>query len=270
MCLLQRQIAVTDLKTTKSPDPDLANRIIQSAANRTGKTKNSTNTVNDIPTHDDIEKNKQDIASLNSDIQLLSSLLGRPVPDINLKDLAKGTESQRTTSQRTSSTSYGTTTVTTARTTRTTTKSPTTNTALIREVELLQTILQKPSSTAPDLIDPAEGETYGKTNDALLATLLKQRGIGPVHNNIPTNLYTTTTTRRPRAQFPVQSSRPILDGLAWLWRMWQDTAPGAPQQTPTNTVHSQRDVNSQKEDLKNSSPDSMDDGVDSDVPPVNK
>lgn len=39
-----------------------------------------------------------------------------------------------------------------------------------------------------------------------------------------------TTTRRPRIRTTTaRPARPILDGLSWLWRTWQETAPGAPQ-----------------------------------------
>lgn len=50
----------------------------------------------------------------------------------------------------------------------------------------------------------------------------------------------TTTTRRPRP--PARQSRPILDGLSWLWRTWQDTAPG-PQPTKPR-AQSPREVSS--------------------------
>lgn len=46
---------------------------------------------------------------------------------------------------------------------------------------------------------------------------------------------TTTTTHRPRPQFPGFSNRPILDGLTWLWRTWQDTAPNHGTSTSTRT-----------------------------------
>lgn len=38
----------------------------------------------------------------------------------------------------------------------------------------------------------------------------------------------TTTTTPPPA--PAQSRRPIIDGIAWLWQQWRDTAPGPPRQ----------------------------------------
>lgn len=182
---------------------------------------------------DEIQKNKNDEAALNSDLKLLSSLLGRP---ISQKDIPQLTKQSSTLAPHSTPI-------------QTTTSSPpaiksTTNPKIIQEIELLQKIAPKPEEIEPDndltstddltAIDPSDA--YGKTNDALLATLLKQRGIGPAHNNVPLNIYSTTTTR-PRYQTPSRSPRPLLDGLSWLWKTWQDTAPGTGgyQQQPTRT-----------------------------------
>lgn len=173
-----------------------------------------------VPTvnQDEIDKNKKDVASLNSDLQLLSTLLGRPVAQKDIPQLlTKQTNTQPSVSSTTSRTAIATKT--------------TANPKIIQEIELLQQIAKKPNEPVPDndltstdelaAIDPSEA--YGKTNDALLATLLKQRGIGPAHNNIPLNIYssTTTTTSRPRYQTASRSPRPLLDGLSWLWKQWQ-------------------------------------------------
>lgn len=186
------------------------------------------------PSREEIEKNKQDVAALNNDLKLLSTLLGRPISEKDIPQLKQSTgtqQNQPSIELKKSST--------TERPKKTTPSNP----ALVREVELLQTILQKqpttPKSTSDLFLPGVEpNEAYGKTNDALLATILKQRGIGPAHNNIPGDLFpttTTTTTPRPRQQYPARSSRPILDGLTWLWRTWQDTAPGTRQQTPSSS-----------------------------------
>lgn len=157
-------------------------------------------------TADEIEKNKKDVASLNTDLQLLSSLLGRPISPKDIPQLAQpaSTLSPVLTTARSS----------TVRSIRTT-ASP----AYVQESELLQQIAQKPDEIEPDndltstdelaAIDPSDA--YGKTNDALLATLLKQRGIGPAHNNIPLSIY-SSTTEKPRYQTPQRSPRPLLDG----------------------------------------------------------
>lgn len=214
------------------------------AINRTGKSKPTPDSINEIaeqpsvpddlkPNREEIEKNKQDVAALNNDLQLLSTLLGRPISEKDIPQLTQSTATQHT---RPPIESKAPTT------TERTPKVTSTNPALIREVELLQTILQKtqttPKSTSDLFIPGVEpADAYGKTNDALLATILKQRGIGPAHNNIPADLFpsTTTTTPRPRQQYPARSSRPILDGLAWLWRTWQDTAPGGRPSSATST-----------------------------------
>lgn len=221
------------------------------------------------PNPDEIEKNKQDVDALNNDLKLLSTLLGRPISEKDIPQLTQSTATQQTRPPVESK----------APTTTERTKKITSTPALIREVELLQTILQKqqttPKSTSDLFLPGVEpADAYGKTNDALLATILKQRGIGPAHNNIPVDLFssTTTTTSRPRQQYPARSSRPILDGLAWLWRTWQETAPGGNRQStsqssrtrtrglaPTDTAPAQSSQNGHL---------SFDDGLDSDTSSV--
>lgn len=180
--------------------------------------------------------------SLNSDLQLLSSLLGRP---ISQKDLPQLTKQLTTPAGPAIELSFpGSSPISHASTSEASSSASTTGAPLSKEAELLQKIIQKQSggggSTGDDSnkassstdenkafaeIDPADA--YGKTNDALLATLLKQRGIGPAHNNIPVDLYASTvTTEQPQLSAPRRPSRPIVDGLSWLWKTWQDTAPG--------------------------------------------
>lgn len=216
------------MKTTRNPD--FAKQIIaQLALNQTTKSQETPLNADGYPqvpsvNQDEIDKNKKDVASLNSDLQLLSTLLGRPVQQKDIPQLL--TKQSSTLSP----------TPTTSRTTTTTAHIKTTvDPKIAQEIELLQKITKKPDEPVPynDLtstdelaaIDPSDA--YGKTNDALLATLLKQRGIGPAHNNIPINIYSTTSTARPRYQQTAsRAPRPLLDGLTWLWKTWQDTAPG--------------------------------------------
>ncbi|KAG7305346.1 hypothetical protein JYU34_009409 [Plutella xylostella] len=80
---------------------------------------------------------------------------------------------------------------------------------------------------------------YGKSQDALLAALLKEQGFGPTTassldeqlrlaallNQVvvtPKARRVTTTPEPP----PPPPRRPILDGLAWLWQQWRETGPG--------------------------------------------
>lgn len=229
-------------------------------------------------TTDDIESNKKDVASLSSDLKLLSTLLGRPVSQRDLPNLVgkttdkplRGPAQTTLASNRLQTTISATSTATTA------------NPTLVREVELLQKIVPKPSDeTSTDVdtndddkyLSPIEtDDAYGKTNDALLATLLKQRGIGPAHNNLPLNLYTTTTTTRPIQAYPSRSARPILDGLTWLWRTWQDTAPGIggyqhTSQTRTRGASNDNN-NSAHQNLQTENSPNFDDGLDSDTSSV--
>lgn len=242
MIQLQRQIA-TESSTAKSTRiPEAHNQIVQLALNQPTKPKSkpasSSSTINTV----EVDKNKKDVQTLNSDLQLLSSLLGRPLSQNDIPQLTK----QLTIAAPAVELSFpGSSSISIPSTTK---SAPSLSTAangatLTREAELLQKIIQKQSFTANELsknesstnddnkifsdIDPAEA--YGKTNDALLATLLKQRGIGPAHNNIPADLYpsSTTTASSPlQLSEPKRPGRPILDGLSWLWQTWQDTAPG--------------------------------------------
>ncbi|XP_063530113.1 mucin-2-like isoform X9 [Cydia strobilella] len=86
---------------------------------------------------------------------------------------------------------------------------------------------------------------YGKSNDALLAALLKEQGFGPttassldeqirlaalLNQVVVTPKARRTTTPPP----PPAPRRPILDGLAWLWQQWRETGPGTgAQQRPS-------------------------------------
>lgn len=215
---------------------------------------------------DDIEKNKNDVASLSSDLQLLSTLLGRPVSPKDIPQLTKQATLPPSSSTLRSTTPYPT--------------KSTVNPAHIQDVAFLQQINDKPDNVEPDndltstdelaSIDPSDA--YGKTNDALLATLLKQRGIGPAHNNIPLNIYSTTTSR-PLFQTPSRSPRPLVDGLAWLWKTWQDTAPGQggyqPQTTRTRTRGANAAEAAATTDITDTDMnDSFDDGLDADISSV--
>lgn len=122
----------------------------------------------------EIERGKQDIETINSDLSLLSTLLGRPISPNDLPQLTKqfgggGTSSEGPKKRYPSSTS----------TTSTTTTQP----AIIKEVELLQSLLKSPNKDIKSQV--GSDEYYGNTDEAILATILKQKGIGPSHNNIP-------------------------------------------------------------------------------------
>ncbi|XP_041973428.1 serine-rich adhesin for platelets-like [Aricia agestis] len=80
---------------------------------------------------------------------------------------------------------------------------------------------------------------YGNSNDALLAALLKEQGFGPTTassldeqlrlaallNQVVVTPKTPRRTTTPPPP-PPPPRRPILDGLAWLWQQWRETAPG--------------------------------------------
>lgn len=140
----------------------------------------------------EIEKGKQDIAAVNNDLRLLSTLLGRPISFDDLPNIEKqfGGNGARKTKSNPTTIGTSTTTTTTTTSTSTTVKPPTISTtittteptaAIVREVELLQTLLKNQQQNDVK----SSPEYYGKTDEAILATILRQQGIGPSHNNIP-------------------------------------------------------------------------------------
>lgn len=176
----------------------------------------------------DWKQEAQDVASINNDLALLSSLLGRSVSIADLPELNKafGIPSRS--------------------------KPIPTSVVPAKESPLQNEVIDAVSpgndktrvkseiDTGSPKIKPESLDSYGKTDDALLATILKQNGIGPSNNNIPVQLLlhqvmgaastpfsrsTDTTTQRPASATPGRRPRPIIDGLAWLWRTWQETDP---------------------------------------------
>lgn len=243
-------------------DSSLANRILQLAINRDPKSISISNTLNGVPATQkpptlspiEVEQTKKqldkELQSYNNDLRLLSSLLGRPITSKDLPNLTK---------QLAPAPKPTTTSTTTPRTTSTTT---TRRTPSVDQLALQQLLLrqQQQHNSSPAVAESAEStELYGKTNEAILATVLKQRGIGPANTNAnleeilakisprtngngatdQATVQPIITTARPRPRTarppepppPLRSSRPILDGLSWLWREWQATAP-QPRQRP--------------------------------------
>lgn len=215
----QRRIAAGGAPSTHKP-PTIPDSIIQIALNRTGKSRTTTSsTTTPVTTSEDaaarpnaigqltdspekptlskaeIARGQQDIQTINNDLKLLSTLLGRPISVNELPTITQQfgggggigdkTANANAASVRGNSRRAPVTTTTTTMTTTTTTLAPTTTTStqkpdILREAELLQSLLrqqQKQSDSRP--------EYYGKTDDAILATILKQQGIGPSHNNLP-------------------------------------------------------------------------------------
>lgn len=89
----------------------------------------------------------------------------------------------------------------------------------------------------------------------------------PLVFNYQTTAYTTqkiiTSSRRPRLIPTRPPARPVLDGLAWLWRTWQETAPSPrrpSRQQQTNVGRPKTTVRT-----RNNAGNIADDGLDSDV-----
>lgn len=164
-------------------DPELVNKIIHLAVRRAGKNSSqseklqefsnilasTTTTTTEKPTttttpstttvrtanRAELIEVQKDIESYNNDLKLLSTLLGRPIGPNEIPKLARQV---------------------TSRTTTTTTVSP-----VLKEIHL------KPNFNLPEdiFLDDSNSNIYGKSNEAILAAVLKEEGIGPANNNIP-------------------------------------------------------------------------------------
>ncbi|XP_044255740.1 mucin-2-like isoform X6 [Tribolium madens] len=75
---------------------------------------------------------------------------------------------------------------------------------------------------------------YGKSNDAIIAALLKEQGIGPTTPKVLEDVYshTTTTTKRPKPT--TRPPGPLMQSLNWLLNVL------APQPTTTTTTTTKR------------------------------
>lgn len=231
---MQRQYSkLINLSTGKS---DFANRILELALNRTGKSFNATKeTANEIEkdpvqmvhkisdmqddinmmnnilmenadkesmagkpklSEKDMQRTKQmlqkDVAQYNNDLQLLSLLLGRPV---KAEDIPKLTQNIPNGLGNPTTPVPKTTTSTTTRkpTTsirKTTTVPPPFSPLSNDEIKILEAINKIQSTrviittTRKPVVIPA----LGRSQEAVLADLLKQRGIGPLNNQIPVDV----------------------------------------------------------------------------------
>ena len=147
----------------------------------------------------DIERTKQmlekDISTYNNDIKLLSLLLGRP---ISAQDIPKLTGAAPKVLG--NSVIRGTPAVTTRRSTTTTTAStvptfrpmptptlPAFKPLSSREEELLLALnnIQSPRTTTTTTTTTTQRPVLAKSQEAVLAALLKQQGIGPNNNQLP-------------------------------------------------------------------------------------
>lgn len=146
----------------------------------------------------DIERTKQmlekDISTYNNDIKLLSLLLGRPIsandipkltavaPNVLGNSVIRGTPAVTT---RRSTTTRATSTVPTFRPMPTPTL-PAFKPLSSREEELLLALndIQSPRTTTTTTTT-TQRPALAKSQEAVLAALLKQQGIGPNNNQLP-------------------------------------------------------------------------------------
>lgn len=150
----------------------------------------------------EVERTRQmlqkDISQYNNDIQLLSLLVGKPVTDQDISKLAATNLglSIRGNNIRSVGATRPTTTATTTTTLRTTPK-PTQSFLLTstlpvfkplsdRESQFLQALeqIQTTSTSTTTSTTTERPRTISKSQEAIIAALLKQQGIGP-NNQIP-------------------------------------------------------------------------------------
>lgn len=128
----------------------------------------------------EIEKTKQmlqkDVLQYNKDIQLLSLLIGRPLKSEDVAKLATTNLGKAITNSPTQSS---------------TSLVPAFKSLLDTEENFLQALQQiqtSPSTTTPTMMTTSRPFTRSKSQEAILAALLRQQGIGPVingNNQIP-------------------------------------------------------------------------------------
>ncbi|KAK5643233.1 hypothetical protein RI129_007078 [Pyrocoelia pectoralis] len=89
---------------------------------------------------------------------------------------------------------------------------------------------------------PIVSSTYGKTNDALLASLLKEYGVGPTTPKGFSDAFSKallTTTRPPTKKPTTQAPGPIMQGLNWLLNTLSPQPSPKPKPKPKPTVSKQ-------------------------------
>jgi hypothetical protein len=172
---------------TKDIDPaellSLINKRKTEATTQATTTTTTTTTLKPRLSVQEFEQTRQALqreeAAYNQNLKLLSTLLGRPVSPDEVQKLAQQITPSTPAFRPMPPTTRRTTTTTT--TTRRTTPQARDSEEL-DQLKYIQDVLstQQATTVAPDF--------YGKSNDALLAALLKQRGLSPINNDLPLNV----------------------------------------------------------------------------------
>lgn len=175
---------------------------------------------------------QKDISQYNSDIKLLSLLVGKPVSNLDISKLASANLGRPSVRQAAPLTSP---IPTLRRTTTTSTKAPEIETTIPefkplsdRETKFLKALQQIQTTKALTTTTTERSSSVSKSQEALIAALLMQQGIGP-NNQVPiekilqqlplNNLdQFTSTTVRPFSPLPTlrRQPRPILDGKSFV------------------------------------------------------
>ncbi|CAH0560280.1 unnamed protein product [Brassicogethes aeneus] len=85
---------------------------------------------------------------------------------------------------------------------------------------------------------PAVSSTYGTSNDALIASLLKEQGIGPTTPSSLNGVFTTTRRPRPQTRPPGR----LMQGLNWLLDVLSPQPQPQPQPRPRPRATTRRPI----------------------------
>lgn len=125
-----------------------------------------------------------DLKQLNDDLKLLSALLGRPISVAEIPSLVNQVGKSTAPSTLTPVTKPKTTRTTTPSTT-TTTRVQSTTSKLPEVFDVAKYLQQNSQVGSTASASTSSPSVYGKSNEAVIAALLKEQGIGPENNKIP-------------------------------------------------------------------------------------
>lgn len=193
--LLGRPITADDLPTLTKQTAKKSSTVPRTTTSTTPATTTTRTTPKPPLSNHELQSGQEDLETINRDLQLLSTLLGRKVTIEDLPQLTQqfggGKRASPTQKPRTTATPSTTTTTTTTHAPTTTSPwipmfatSSSTSSSISRDeiLALLRAQGMDGTINAPGI------DLYGTSNEAVLAALLKQRGIGPANNNIPTSV----------------------------------------------------------------------------------
>lgn len=178
------ETVVKHISSTRDNIEMMSNILLMNQADSTAKKLS--------PTEVERTKNmlQKDISQYNNDIKLLSLLLGRPVSSQDIAKLAATNLGKTNVRSAPADPLPSTTVSTTARTTTRTTRPPPSSSIpefkplTERETEFLEALEKIQTTKAPTTTSTTTAKAVSKSQEALIAALLRQQGFGP-NNQVP-------------------------------------------------------------------------------------